>query len=133
MLMTEAVADCMVEDFEGLIDSVTLPDPDDRHVLAAAIRTRAQAIVTSNLKDFPASALAPHNMEAMHPDEFVLEIIDLAPELVAEAVAEQAAALKHPPRSVAELLQTLHQVGLVQSVAKLRAQFGLPAAGQRVP
>ena len=52
-LMTQAVPDCMVTNFEGLIDALVLPDVDDRHVLAAAIRAGAQAIVTFNLADFP--------------------------------------------------------------------------------
>ncbi len=103
-LMTRAVPDCMVTGFEGLIDGLVLPDPDDRHVLAAAIRAGAQAIVTFNLDDFPADRLEPYNVEAKHPDDFVVDTIDLSPGAVAKVLAEQAAALKNPPRSVAELL-----------------------------
>ena len=55
-LMTEAVPDCLVTGYESLIDGLALPDPDDRHVLAASIRSHAQAIVTMNLRDFPRSA-----------------------------------------------------------------------------
>ena len=51
--MNQAVEDCLIEDYEPLIDSLELPDLDDRHVLAAAIRGRADLIVTYNLKDFP--------------------------------------------------------------------------------
>jgi hypothetical protein len=123
-LMTEAVADCIVTGFEGLIDGLTLPDADDRHVLAAAIRSGAQAIVTFNLDDFPGNMLGPYNVEAKHPDDFVLDSIDLAPGLVTKVVAEQAAALKNPPRSVAELLDILRDQRLVRSVAKLRELFG---------
>ena len=57
-LMICAVRDCIVVGYEPLIDALELPDPDDRHVLAAAIRARAQVIVTNNLKDFPARQLA---------------------------------------------------------------------------
>lgn len=53
-LMIEAVPDCLVTGYESLIDGLTLPDPDDRHVLAAAIRCDAQVIVTLNLRDSPA-------------------------------------------------------------------------------
>ena len=61
--MNEAVRDCLVTGYEDLIDSLTLPDPDDRHVLAAAIRAGASVIVTYNLKDFPAATLAQFDIE----------------------------------------------------------------------
>jgi predicted nucleic acid-binding protein len=123
-LMKRAVPDCMVSGFEELIDGLVLPDPDDRHVLAAAIRAGAQDIVTFNLADFPEERLRPYNVEAKHPDEFVLDAIDLSPGIVAKVVSEQAAALKNPPRTVPQLLDTLRDQGLVRSVAKLRELFG---------
>jgi len=123
-LMTEAVADCIVTGFDALVDSLVLPDADDRHVLAAAIVAGAQAIVTFNLDDFPEDKLAPYNVQAKHPDEFVLDAIDLAPGLVTTVVSEQAAALKAPPRTVGELLDTLRDQGLVRSVARMRELFG---------
>jgi predicted nucleic acid-binding protein len=70
-LMNEAVPDALVENFEPLIDGLKLPDANDRHVLAAAIKCNAQIIVTSNLKDFPPESLEPYGIEAMHPDEFI--------------------------------------------------------------
>jgi hypothetical protein len=132
-LMTQAVPDCMVEGFEGLIEGLTLPDPGDRHVLAAAVRAGAQVIVTLNLKDFPAEALAPYAIEAMHPDDFVLDTIDLAPAVVAQVLTEQAAALKNPPRTVADLLKTLHELGLAQSVARLRELYGVSGSAEPGP
>ena len=75
-LMTQAIPDCMVTGYEPLIDGLLLPDPDDRYVLAAAIRAGAQSIVTFNLKDFPAPALQTLGVEAVHPDDFVLDLID---------------------------------------------------------
>jgi hypothetical protein len=123
-LMRQAVPDCMVTNFEGLIDALALPDVNDRHVLAAAIRAGAQAIVTFNLDDFPSDRLAPYNIEAKHPDDFVIDTIDISPGAVAKVIVDQAAALKNPPRSVAELLNTFRDQGLVRSVAKLRELFG---------
>lgn len=123
-LMTEAVPDCMVDGFEGLVDGLQLPDPDDRHVLAAAIQTGAQSIVTFNLRDFPDAVLEPYNVEARHPDDFVLDLTDLAPGRVTTVVVEQAGALKNPPKSVGDLLDTLRGQGLVRSAAKLRELFG---------
>ncbi len=71
-LMNEAVRDCVVAGYEDLIDSLALPDPDDRHVLAAAIRAGAEVIVTCNLTDFPGEILACYDIEAMHPDDFLV-------------------------------------------------------------
>jgi predicted nucleic acid-binding protein len=70
-LMNQAVADCLVRDYDDLIKGLTLPDDDDRHVLAAAIHSECDAIITFNLKDFPPDYLAKFNIELLHPDEFV--------------------------------------------------------------
>src|SRR5438270_8631436 len=81
-LMNEAVRDCLVTGYEDLIASLSLPDPDDRHVLAAAIRAGAAVIVTYNLKDFPAETLARFDIEAQHPDDFLVSLLDQAPGVV---------------------------------------------------
>lgn len=124
-LMNRAVPDCIVEGFEELIEGLSLPDADDRHVLAAAIRAGAQTIVTFNLRDFPREKLAPFGIEAVHPDDFVVDIIELAPGLAATVVMEQAAALRSPPRSVGELLDTLRDQGVPRATATLRELLGL--------
>jgi len=119
-LMNRAVRDCLVMGYEPLIPTLRLRDADDRHVLAAAIRAGAEFIVTFNLRDFPAAALAPYNVEARHPDDFVLELLDQDAMLACRAVRVQRARLKNPPHSVAEMLQVLEAQGLAQSVARLR-------------
>jgi predicted nucleic acid-binding protein len=124
-LLNRAVPDSIVTGFERLIEGIVLPDPGDRHVLAAAIHAGAQAIVTFNLDDFPSPRLEPYNVEAKHPDDFVVDTLDLAPGAVAKVLAEQAAPLENPPRSVAELLDTLRDQGLIRSVAKLRELFAV--------
>jgi hypothetical protein len=123
-LMCQAVPDCLVGGYEGIIDGILLPDQNDRHVVAAAIRSGAQAIVTYNLKDFPSVALDKYDLEAKHPDDFVVDIIGLSPGTVAQIITEQAAALKHPPLSIGELLDKLREHDLEQSVALLREMFG---------
>lgn len=123
-LMTLAVTDCMVTGYESLIDGLMLPDPDDRHVLAAAIRAGAQCIVTFNLKDFPSDTLAAYNVEAVHPDEFVYDLLDLKPSAVVSAVRAQVAALRNPRSTAPEVLGALRVNGLVQSVAKLEELIG---------
>lgn len=122
-LMNAAVRDSLVTGYEPLIDGLTLPDKDDRHVLAAAVRSGAQVIVTANLRDFPADVLKAFGIEAQSPDEFVLNLLDLAPGAVAAIVSKQAADLKNPPHTRDQLLETLIANGLVRSVAKLRELF----------
>lgn len=118
-LMNRAVRDCLVTGFEPLIGALRLPDPGDRHVLAAAIKARAQLIVTHNLMDFPASALEPWDMEAKSPDDFVLDQIDLSREAVYGAVQRMADSRENPPASFADILSMLERDGLVESAAAL--------------
>ncbi len=122
--MTDAIPDCVVSGYEPLVDGLVLPDPNDRHVLAAAIRSAAQTIVTFNLKDFPAVALEPFGVEARHPDDFIVDQIDLASGQVVAVVLEQVAALKNPPMTRDDVLGRLQAAGLVQSVAKLKELLG---------
>lgn len=92
-------------------------------MVAAAIRCGAQAIVTSNLRDFPAESLTTYDIQAVHPDDFVYDCIDLAPGTMVRVVTDQSASLKNPPRTVGDVLDTLRDLGLVQSVAKFRELF----------
>lgn len=119
-LMNEAVRDCLVTDYEELIDDLTLPDPDDRHVFAAAIRSGAETIVTYNLVDFPAERLSEYNLVAQHPDDFLMGLLDLAPVAVCTAVKRQRESLRNPPKTAEELLIALESQGLTQTAAWLR-------------
>lgn len=112
--------DGLVTGYESLIPGLTLPDENDRHVLAAAIRAGADVIVTFNLKDFPADYLSPFGIEAQHPDEFVFHLSDLNPDAVCEAAKRQRANLKNPPKSVAEFLEVMEQQRLPKTAAFLR-------------
>lgn len=93
-------------------------------MLAAAVRGGAQAIVTSNLKDFPRAALEPLGIEAIHPDRFVLNLLDLREGVVLQCLHEQRAALRHPPVTLSDLIATLEACGLVQAMAEVRMLLG---------
>jgi predicted nucleic acid-binding protein len=120
LLMDGAVRDCLVTGYADAIDSLSLPDPDDRHVLAAAIRAGADVIVTYNLGDFPAGVLNTFGIEAQHPDEFIARLFDVAPAVVITAARHQREGLKNPTRTADEFLATLEQQRLIRTVAILR-------------
>ncbi len=119
-LMNAAVPDCLITGYEPLITAVELPDAEDRHVLAAAIRAGAQVIVTFNLKDFPSEALSPYGIEAIHPDVFVEHQLDLHQGLVIATAKKQRASLRNPPKTTEEYLDTIAGQGLPVTADKLR-------------
>jgi predicted nucleic acid-binding protein len=118
-LMDQAAPDALVTGYESLSESLELPDRDDRHVLAAAIRCGASVIVTFNLSDFPSHALQTFGIEAQHPDEFVLALLYTFPDLVLEAAGTHRASLKNPPKTQEEYLAELNAQGLSKSVSVL--------------
>lgn len=119
-LMDTHVLDCVVTGYEPLIDGLVLPDPKDRHVLAAAIRCGAQVIVTRNLKDFPLSATERYGIEAQHPDDFVASLLDLSAGEVCASVKRCRGRLRRPPMSVDEYLACLEGHELLETVSELR-------------
>ena len=124
-LIDRAVPDCLVTGYEHLVDELELPDPDDRHVLAAAIRAGAQAIVTLNLKDFPARTLDGFGIFARHPDDFILDLADLEPGVVIAVAKQQRAALAHPPFTAEAFVDCLRRQGLVGVAAFLADESDL--------
>jgi len=102
------------------VGSLSLPDVEDRHVLAAAIRAKAGVIVTFNVKHFLPEALDPHGIEAQHPDEVASRLFDLSPGAVCAAVRDQRKAPREPPQSVVELLDSFRSLGLATTVGNLR-------------
>ena len=113
-LMDKHALDALVTGYQDLIESLFLPDPKDRHVLAAAIRAGASAIVTYNLSDFPASELEKYNIEAIHPDDFIFHQIHLSELTVLQAARTHRARLKNPPKSVEDYLAALEAQSLPQ-------------------
>ena len=118
-LMDKHAEDALVTGYEDLIPGLHLPDPDDRHVLAAAIRGRADVIVTMNLRDFPAGLIAPFGIEAQHPDKFILHLLDLAPGPIVAAAETHRQSLKNPSKTTTEYLETLERQGLSQTASTL--------------
>ena len=119
-LMDKALPDALVTGYEHLIDSIELPDKDDRHVVAAAIHCRASVIVTLNLGDFPAQALGRFSIEAQHPDDFVLALLENLPAHVVDAAKTHRMSLKNPAKTPDEYLAELDEQGLIKTVVGLR-------------
>lgn len=118
--MNDAFPDSNIDKFASLIPSIILPDPNDRHVVAAAIRSKADVIVTYNLKDFPKSIEHEYDIEIQHPDEFLCNVYDLHPEKAREAFAKMVKRLKNPPKSQSEVLETLSKSDLKRIIEKLK-------------
>lgn len=104
--MVEAFPEAEVAGYEALVDGLA-NDPKDRHVLAAAIVGKAQVIVTTNLRHFPAETCQPYGVEAQHPDEFLTNALHIDPDRVVRALAQQAAAKQRPPITFDELMDRL--------------------------
>jgi len=108
-LMDEHNSDALINHYETIISQLELPDPNDRHVLAAAIKSHSDAIVTFNLKDFPDSDLNQYDIEAIHPDEFISYQFDLSPAKVCSAAKAMRASLKAPPFTAKEFILALEK------------------------
>lgn len=106
--------------WETLVAGIELPDPDDRHVLAAAIAGHADCIVTANLRDFPAECLSPRAIEAIHPDTFLASQLDLDPFVVLPAFKQIRARLKRPACTPAAFADALERNGLPATAQFLR-------------
>ena len=104
--MRDAFPHAEVEGHEQPIDAMR-NDPKDRHVLAAAVRAGASAVVTANLKDFPPAALQPYGVEPVHPDDFLLDLLDLDEPTVLQVLVEQSQAYLDPPVPLDRLLRQL--------------------------
>ena len=120
--MREAFGDALVTGWEELEPGILLPDENDRHVVAAAIRGSADAIVTANLADFPATALGPLGLEAVHPDDFLLDQLDLSPPTILQVIHEQATHTRKPaltPRDLATLLGRAGVPGFADEILRL--------------
>jgi hypothetical protein len=117
--MDRAVPDCLVTGYEPLISGLTLPDRDDRHVLAAAITARASVIVTFNVGDFPTDALQLHGIHATHPDDFILDVESLDSLAVIKAARDDLRHYANPPLTVDAYLNDLRRAGVPKTADHL--------------
>jgi len=118
--MDRIFEEALITDYECLIDAIKLPDLGDRHVVAAAIRGGADAIVTFNTKDFPEETLDTHNIEVIHPDDFIRYQFDLDPSRFLKSIRDQRSRLKAPPYSQDEMISIFEEGGLIVTADILR-------------
>ena len=107
-----AFADACVEWLPSLKEAVTLPDPDDRHVVAAAVHGMADAIVTANVRDYPLDVPEPLNITVIHPDAFLLDQLDLAPRIVLDVLRTQASQYRRSMLTPIDLIALLARAGV---------------------
>jgi predicted nucleic acid-binding protein len=118
--LNDEFLDSLVTGHEPLIEALQLPDPDDRHVLAAAIHARADAIVTFNVEDFPEESLKGYAVEVIDPDDFVIFQLDLERPRALRAAKACRANLKKPALTVEQFIASLASAGFPQTAAELR-------------
>lgn len=116
-----AFPDALVQNYKGLIEQIVLPDIDDRHVLAAAIKTNANLIVTNNIKDFPQEYLQSFSLSAKTADDFLMDIIDINQEYAVAAFKEMVLNKKNPKQDEFEVLNLLRNAGLKDTANYLHA------------
>jgi len=117
--MTRHFPDAEVTGYEALVESMT-NDPKDRHVLAAAVRSRASAIITFNLADFPPAATDPYDIEVQHPDEFLLNQLDLAPGVALDVLRRQVRGYDRPTMDLFALATALEHAGCPDTADEVR-------------
>lgn len=139
-LMNAALPDAEVQGWEARLEGLTLPDPDDCHVLAAALASGAGTILTMNLRDFPRSALAPLGITATHPDDFLSGLHEADPELVRASTQAAHENLSRSSPSFADYLDALRRQGLTQLTTRLggyiamqNTRSGRQTDGPKVP
>ena len=119
----ETFEECFVTGYQPLIAGLDLPDPDDRHVLAAAIRCSAQVIVTENHRDFPSEVLDDYGVETLGADDMLANTYDLYPSGGARALRRVRKRYENPPMTPSESLLDLTRHGLSKLAAQARADI----------
>jgi predicted nucleic acid-binding protein len=123
--METAFEEALVDDYEDLTCACDgMPDHNDIHVLAAALKTQAATIVTENLKDFPERVLAPLNIEARSADAFIADTIALDTGRAVAAIRTMRLRLKRPEKTAELLLLDMEAAGLTETVDVMRPHAG---------
>jgi predicted nucleic acid-binding protein len=123
-VMERAFEEATVTGYEGLLSSIgKLPDVNDAHVIAAAVKTRASVIVTENLKHFPKPILKPLDLEAKRADEFIADTIDLDTGRAIPVIRRMRQRFKRPEKTAEALLLDMEASGLTHTVDSLRAHL----------
>jgi len=124
-LMNRVTPNCLVSGYEEHIPTVSLPDANDRHVVAAAIVSRATMIITFNLSDFPDAALRSYGVKAVHPDIFLCALFDEKPELFLRGVKAHRASLQNPAKDAEAYIQTLRTNGIKGLALRIEHQSNI--------
>lgn len=119
-LVNAHMPDCLIEGFEPLVESLNLPDPKDRHVLAAAVKGQAEGIITFNLKDFPNDVLSPLGVVAIHPNVFLCDMLEFDTAAVLLAAQNHRRSLKNPPMDAHCYLDVLQKQNLRNFTSRLK-------------
>jgi hypothetical protein len=119
--MDGAFPDANVNDFENLIATLDLPDLKDRHILAAALKSNSEVVITFNLKHFPALKLKQHDIEALSPDVFIARLIKQDSTQAINALNSLVNKLKNPPKIIEEVLVSMANCGLVNTAELYRS------------
>jgi predicted nucleic acid-binding protein len=118
--MDGAVLDCCVSGYEDLIEALTLPDPKDRHVLAAAIRCHASVIVTFNLNHFPMDVLDRYGIHTRHPDDFILDVDGISMGTLIKAARNDFEHYRDPPLAVDDYIEGLRTANVPKTADYLQ-------------
>jgi hypothetical protein len=116
--MRSAFPDAEVTDYSDLTSAMT-NEEGDRHVLAAAVRANAEVVVTFNLRHFPSSSLAPYEIEARHPDGFLLDQLDLYEALTISGMLSVVSSYERPPMTIRQFIERLQRAGVPRFAARI--------------
>jgi predicted nucleic acid-binding protein len=117
--MRQSFPDAEIHGYDTLAGSMTC-DPKDRHVLAAAVRGDAEVLVTFNTEDFPEASTEAYDLTVVHPDDFLLDQLDLYPGVTMGVLRDQARSYTSPAMAVEDLLGRLASAGVTRFAAEAR-------------
>ncbi|WP_338844609.1 PIN domain-containing protein [Massilia sp. W12] len=118
-LMNKIKPAALISNYERYIAEVNIPDKDDRHVVAAAIASGAQKIVTWNLSDFPNKVLKVFGVIAESPDKFISDLILDNPGAIVPVLKAMRERFKAPPMSVQDFFLRLDKNRLSMTAKQL--------------